>query len=182
MSNEPGFLFKQVDLLICALGFVIAILSCYEALRAIAGKGVNRRALLMLACGVLAATIQIGTSIFLYSSSVRLAVQMRGVPLVEPAKGWEVGQTPKEITDKSRLLAWHTFSTSGTLIEYVDLNGKKVLFTPSQQDINDREALVLATQKIVGIRDTHQSSAYFYLLCLCFALALGWYSGRSIRA
>ena len=135
------------DVIMTAVGGVCLLVSTYEGTRQLCHFGRRKSAIFLLTFGMLISMSWASTMFYMSSRAMTLAIQMRPLPPPPLPTNWEVGMSHPERAEKSRLYAWMQFASTGLLIEHFETLGGRRLFAASQEDIQTREAYILAIKQ-----------------------------------
>ena len=159
--------------LVAACGIAI-----FEGARRLAGVGFGRLAALMLAIGLLLPVFEGGASLRYAAGVQLLAHEMPAMNANEPPGGWEkAALTPQERTARSTNAAQLNFLLSGKLMPFIDANGQRVAFAPSQQDLLDHDGLVRGQKGAEDVASQFQDRGVRLLAGAAAFLVLGLLTG-----
>jgi len=157
---------------------VAVVVALFEGARQITLLGVTRNRVLVVAggiifCGVLSA-------VHFYASTVdSLKLELKEVGELEP--DWGKNLSPEQKEEASRTRASATYTSTGTLVDYIDATGTRRKYAPTQAELKLREETVSVNQQLDTLaRNGHANGIRWAFLPL-FALLIGWIIGRYRR-
>ncbi len=101
-------------------------------------------------------------------------------PLRELPQEWGKDLSPAQRA-QSIIVARLAFDDHGRLIEYVEENGNRIRFVPTEEDIRRRDAIVSAAAKFDELSAFSKMQMSRWVVMALTALAAGYFFGRSIR-
>jgi len=180
MSDWTGWIEIVAESAALALSFV----GVFEGARRLVLRGFSRAIALMLAVGLAIPVYEAWAS----QNVARVALTLsRAAPsrhADEPPGGWEkADMSPAERTARSTDAAKINFLLSGKRTTYVDLDGNRVSFIPSQQDLDDRDGLVRGEKNMEDVSQQFNERGARLLASLTtfllVGLVVGWRQRRS---
>ena len=129
-----------------AVVFAVAFVVVYEGCRRLARTGISRGPALMVAVALIppvweaSMSLRVMKSVRMLQSQEFAAVALHGH---EPDGGWEkAALSPEERTAQSTEAATINYLFQGRLVPFIDANGARVPFNPTQELIRNREQFV----------------------------------------
>jgi hypothetical protein len=173
----PGTLASWAGFLADTAIAVGAIVSLFEGTRRYAVGGLHRGAIVMIVSGALLCGLY-GAFHFWRHRALTAIARPLAVRSGELPAGWGANLKP-ELRESSRQLFMRlAFIQSGVLQSYVAQNGERRWFTPTQQDLAERDARVrLAADLEREIRDSY-ARAFVWWLSGIIAALLGYAASR----
>lgn len=158
-----------------------AIVCIFEGVRRICAIGPSKGAVLSLAFGLLYCVGYAGFSFrankFQHEASTLL---QKEVAVPELPKNWGGNILPKQKSEFSLGLARAAFSESGKLRFYFDESGRRLLYAPSQVDLDQREKKIAQLAQLqYAMEESSNTPASWLLVALAAALfGFGWARGQ----
>lgn len=152
----------------------------YGALR-LGERGLTRKALAPLMVGfVLAANFALG-EFYSVSSMLQGSSLLQKKPrLAEFPPNWGEGLTAEQKA-ASIIVARSAFHWYGKLIEYVDRDGRRILFSPTEKDIQERDDVLTAIARFDTVSGLSRGVADRWLITAIATLVFGFVAGRMAR-
>jgi hypothetical protein len=174
MIDWLDFLFKTV-----ATG--AAVIAIFEGTRRLSQFGRNRFAATLVICGVLWCSSGVAVLIYVSSGSRTLADVLKKTPSTELPTDWGSKLSPDARHRSSLSYASTIYLSSGMLVQYFDLDGSRKLFSPSQQQLREREDAVVTLEQLEALVGSARDLAFRLGILALTATLFGWWAGRSGR-
>jgi hypothetical protein len=171
MSTWPNFIF-DIGLL------VAAVITVFEATRRIAYDGITRKRILAVMGGIILCAL-LSALQFYVSTMDSLKFEPKDVAELAPDWGGELSPAQREQVSVTRASVIYT--STGTLVDYVDASGMRKKYAPTQADLKLRESTVLMNQQIDTLSRNAYTNGFQWALFPLFALIIGWMIGREQR-
>ena len=157
-----------------------AVVAIFEGMRRLSQWGRNRFGATLVICGALWCLG--GVAILIYVSSTSKSLKAtQNLTSNELPKDWGSKLSPEVRERDSLILASTIYLSSGTLIQYFDLSGARKIFSPSQQQLREREGAVVTFERIDALARNTWDLAFRLGIAALTAGVLGWWAGRSGR-
>ncbi len=160
---------------------VFVVLFLFEGTRRIALRGLHKKAIQLLASGF-AVVLIVGGSAYFQSRLIKNTIDAlkestltKHLPLPD---NWS-GECCKSTREKgSRALVASAFIESGKLYEHFDSTGNRILLIPSENEIAEREKLVLSKYQIEEVLDRRFWEAINILVSSIISILVGALIGK----
>ena len=157
-----------------------ALIAIYEGARRSAPFGTRKlRMPLLSASGFIVLAAWGGVLLNLSHGSMSFSESSSAPATHELPIGWDTGLSPKEREQRSHAAAAFIYASFGALIRHVDSSGKEDLYTPSQQELRDREEFVVATERLKQVHVNLAEHGVWLIASSLLALLLGSFVGRA---
>lgn len=169
----------EADSIVDGIAFVVVVILLYRATFDWVVSGFSKKAMLMY----------IASIVFIFGNGILPIIQQRYtshlISRLESAASYSDEKVLKKVKDCNKtaeyekVMMGHRFAKTGVLETYKDSQGRIILFSPSQQDID----LLLAKEKIKFSMSMWQKQNRFsmevWFVVVMFAILFGWLTGRA---
>ena len=159
-----------------------AIVCVFEGVRRISAFGLSKTAVLSAAFGLLYCIGYAGFSYWAHNFQHDTSVLLhKGVNVPELPIDWGANFPPKQRANSSLELARAAFSEHGQLRYYFDETGKRLLFSPTQVDLDHREQKIaqLAQLDYAAVGSSSNYVRWLFIAIFAALFGFGWSRGRS---
>ncbi|TAK63782.1 hypothetical protein [Methylobacter sp.] len=159
-----------------------AIVCVFEGVRRISTFGVSKIAVFSAVFGLLYCIGYAGFSYWAHNFQRDASVLLhKGVVVPELPTDWGTNLPPQQRANSSLMLARVAFSEYGQLRYYFDETGKKLLFLPTQADLDHREQKVAQLAQLdYAAKENSENPARWLFFAIAAALfGFGWSRGGS---
>jgi hypothetical protein len=159
---------------------VASLFALFEGTKLIAENGVTRRAIVTIFFGALMCISWASLNYFKfhYLSKTLALLESSGDIKVPPREQWSTTLTPEQREEIALASTRHEFFRHGTLTNYIDRDDAPKLFSPSQQEIKQREENVIQLTQLRFLADARLGDAISMSLWGLFSAIFGYFSGR----
>lgn len=161
--------------------YVFALVSLFDALRRLGQYGFRRNAMGLATVAALICIAFTTMQFFVYRLDDDLLTGLKRDIDVSLSDDWGKNMQPGERERASVSYVTAVFLGTGKLLERFTASGGRELFTPSQEQIRQRESAVRMQTQLEDQKDKALSNAVSWLLYGCLAGVGGWLTGRSRR-
>ena len=170
--NAWGNLIVDVGMLAAAL------VTVFDGIRRIANDGATRKRVLAVIAGI--TYFGLLRALQFYVSPVdSLKFEPKGVAELTPDWGKELSPQRREKASLARASAIYT--STGTLVDYIDSVGARRKYAPTQAELKQRELAVSTNQQLDTLSQNAYANGFRLLLFPIFALVIGWVVGKGQR-
>lgn len=171
LAAMPNFIFD--------VGVLAAILiAVFEGTRRMAYDGVTRKRLLAVMLGMVFSAL-LSALQFYVSTWDSLKYEPKWVDELAPDWGKEL--PPEKREEASIALASTIYTSTGTLVDYIDSLGARRKYAPTQAELKQRELIVSTNQQLDTLSQNAYANGFRLVLFPLFALLIGWVVGRDQR-
>jgi hypothetical protein len=155
-----------------------ALIAAFEGARRIAYDGVTRKRVLVVAAGLIWCAIL--SALQFYVSTVD-SLKLNLTHATELAADWGKDLPPTQREESSRTRASVAYTSTGTLVDYVEASGVRKKYAPTQAELREREKVVALNQQLDTLSQNAYASGFRLILFPLFALLFGWGVGKEQR-
>jgi hypothetical protein len=163
--------------------FMLAIVCVFEGTRRLSSFGVSKGAVLTATVGFLCCLSYAGISYRAHKyQGDALVLLQRGVEIPELPIDWGANLPALQRESTSHELAEAAFSEHGQLRYHFDETGKRILFSPTQANLDHREEKIAELTKLDAAAEASANGFLRWLLVAFFAatLGIGYARGKAI--
>jgi len=171
MSAWANFIF-DVGMLAATL------IAVFEGTRRIAYDGYTRKRVLAVLVGIILCAL-LSALQFYVSTWDSLKFEPKGVG--EMALDWGKDFSPAQREHVSLARASIMYTSTGTLVDYIDSSGTRKKYAPTQAELKQRESTVSVNQQLDTLSQNAYANGFRLALFPMFALLIGWLIGRDQR-
>ncbi len=142
------------------------------------GGGSKKEVALALGTGLVLTLRAVFVEVETTSIRTRVASSLQAMPLRELPPGWGLNFSPEQ-RERSILLARAAFSDHGRMIQYMRGDGTLVTFAPTEDDIKQRDELIVLKAQFDALGALLPPYPIRWLSMSLTAFALGAILGRS---
>lgn len=140
---------EWLDFTVTAASAALAFVFLFEGVRLLRSRGYSRIPLLMTLFGVIYFFALAGFSYWIHSAIKESQEFLKKTNVVEVSlEKWGMELAPDKREEGTRALARMVFVDSGKLVDYIELTGQRKRFSPTEQDIKDRDFLVVTMARL----------------------------------
>jgi hypothetical protein len=160
----------------------VAVVCVFEGVRRICAFGVSKSAVLSATFGLIYCFGYAGLSYWAHNVQHEASVILhRGANIPELPIDWGANLPPQQRANSSHEIAEAAFSEHGQLKHYFDAAGARLLFSPTQVDLDHRGKKITQLAKLEFAADESSDSYVRWILVALFASLLGiWWSRWSL--
>jgi hypothetical protein len=160
-------------------GFACGLFFLFEGTRRISVNGLHRRAAVIAGVGAVACLLYVAGASWLNSTFRQIVhAPIYAIPK-EIADGWGSNMAPEKREEYSLMLARELFNQSGTFRDYFDRDGVRKRYSPTEQDIKDRDSLRAYGNMLDILARVSWRDAVVLLELMLAAIVGGWWSSRA---
>jgi hypothetical protein len=166
---------QWLDFIASAVGGAFAFICLFEGVRRMGAYGIHRAAALMAGFGAAFCLAYAGFSYWKYVALSDMAqILQKSMYSKELPTDWGSQVSPAEREASSLTLARMAFADAGVLRNYFDKTGKQVRFSPTEEDIKQRDFTVVTKARLEDSIHRSFDEALLWLLWAVIATALGF--------
>lgn len=130
----------SIDLVLSVVAHTFAVICIFDGVRRISAFGFSKSAAICTTFGLLYCIGYAGFSYWVHNFQVEASRLLhKGVTVPELAVDWGDKFSPQQRAKTSIELAKAEFDANGRLRHYFDESGERLLFSPTQIDLDERE-------------------------------------------
>ena len=159
-----------------------AIVCVFDGVRRLSAFGLSKGAVLSAAFGLIYCVGYAGFSYWNHNFQHEASTLLQnGVAVPELPSDWGANFPPKQRAESSLELARAAFGENGKLRFYFDESGKRLLYAPSQIDLDQREKKIAQLAQLqYAAEESSNTPSRWLLVALAAALfGFGWARGQS---
>ena len=153
-----------------------------EGTRRMRANGLDRRAALIVGVGAFACLADVGGSLWFHTVFDSIAHRQPSyiVPMEMP-DNWGANMAPKDREESSLTLARARFDDTGTFRDYVDRDGLRKRYSPTEKDIKDRDIILASrVQFDMAARVSRRDGVVLFALMLAAIVGGAWASRGAV--
>jgi hypothetical protein len=164
----------SVDLVMSVISFLFPIVCLFEGTRRMANQGVSKNHVLLAVLGFVVLLGNFGFSYWVHEFQMETLQTLRkGINVPDLPPEWGSNFPTERRNANSLALARAAFLEHGLLRHYFSKSGERLVFTPTQTDLEERENNIIGLAKLEASAEDTAILPVRFAITICLAVLFG---------